>query len=206
MNDSSTADVYTDDAHPNVRVRLVWQTDPEHPDGDALPPVVRIPDYRGDAEYVSDYRPADLDASRLGEAWRQLNDWEKLERWLRMFYGATTVHQFGNNRDVTLVMFDTPDWREHVGAEVKDGKVDLSGDRAEWQAWLDGDVYGVIVETRATASTVVRDSVTGEVIRESEDEVWEHEDASYGYYGTEHAELEARQQLADYIRDTTEDE
>lgn len=202
-----TVETYTDDKHPNVRVRLVLDTNPSEPDGDALAPTVRVSTggrmFRSAsaAFATGPYQPTNVSAGDVAKAWERWGDWGHVGRYLRMFHGATAVeyitpHDGGD----TFVIFDTPDFREHVG--VTETPTNLEGEVNEWRAWVEGDVYGVIVETRATTATVVRDGATGDVIREENGEMWEHEDACFGYFGREYAESEARSQLAAYIKDT----
>ena len=197
MTNDNTVETYADDAYPNVRVRLVHDTEPSEPYGDALAPTARVwTDRRVSAEWAGEvYQPKNLDAWTFCEAWERLRDWDNVARYLRMFHGATTVHVLSphHNSDAHHVIFDTPDWREMTG--VTDTPADLTGDVHEWQAWLDGDVYGIVTERRVTTHTTVTDAETGDVVREDDGDDWEEYDAVWGFFGREYAEREARDTL-----------
>lgn len=180
------------------RVLAVIRRDPEPfaPDGDALAPA-----YWTDGRRAGDvYHDAESD--EIAEAYHAARDywtnWDYdhgrrlpvdvdtlVARYLWIFYGATFAELSSSGDDV--VIFDTPGFRRHVGAEPLDeawtvhgvtapgrGMVEvtyvgsrpdaeawfrtcypehyvttaqritsLDGDAAEWQAFLDGDVFGV---------------------------------------------------------------
>jgi hypothetical protein len=73
-----------------------------------------------------------------------------------------------------VIVFDTADYRAHAGIC---GTADLSGEYHEWRSWLDGDVYGVIVEHRTDENS------------------WTRRDAVFGLYGWTYA----RQYAADLL-------
>jgi hypothetical protein len=200
MNDDNTVETYADDANPNVRVRLVRDTDADSPDGDAYAPAILIGARGGlfrsiRAEYVgSTYQTDALDLERLAEAWERWGDRDKVTRWLRMFQGVTTVETIDTDGDV-IVILDTPDYRRDCVGPSDDDLPEnlLAGDVEAWRAWLEGDVYGIITERRVTTHTTVTDAATGEVVREDDDDdVWEEYEAVWGFYGREYAEQEAQ--------------
>lgn len=74
-----------------------------------------------------------------------------------------------------MVVFDTTDYRAHAGITHL---CDLTGEHDDWRAWLDGDLYGVIVEQHtATGCCTSHDSL-------------------FGLYGSAYAEEQAAAMLA----------
>jgi hypothetical protein len=120
-------------------------------------------------------------------AWQRLDDRDMFERYLRMFHAVTTVAVASNGQTDVLV-FDTADFRRHVGMTTTPAEV--SGERDEWQAWLDGDVYGVIVERRR-AGIIAWDDATTTTI-----EQWWEVESVWGIYGHTYALEEAAELLA----------
>lgn len=109
-----------------------------------------------------------------------------MERWLRIFHG-TTVAQVSSSidRDAQVAIFNTPTWREYVGV-TELGSVDtvLDGDVEDWQAALDGDVYGIGYAT-------FPERVTGEEAIDIEDGRWNVQIEVWGFLGEEYAKDEA---------------
>ena len=68
-------------------------------------------------------------------------------RYLRMCHGSTSVAT-ASSQATTVLMFDTAAYRAHAGIT---GSADLSAELTEWQAWLDGEVFGVVVQRRTPA-------------------------------------------------------
>jgi hypothetical protein len=97
------------------------------------------------------------------------------ERYLRIAHGTTAVGQI-SGRDLTVITFDTAAFRDHAGIT---GIADLTGEVLEWRAWLDGDVYEVVVEQHTA------------------EQRWIHQDALCGLYGWPYAHQRATQLLAD---------
>lgn len=164
-------EIVTDDRYPGWRARIVADTEAGQPFGDALAPALLVE--RGHAQWASEVYQSE-DADRILEAWRRL-DPEVFERYLRLAHGTTCVEQL-SERDLTVITFDTAGYREHVGIG---GQADLSGETAEWRAWLDGDVYGVVVEEHTAASC------------------WTVRDALFGLYGWPYAHARAGELLTD---------
>lgn len=165
----------TDDRFPSWRARLVHDEDAGEPDGDALAPALLVP-ARGRPRLANGvYLPAN--AERILAAWGRLADRDRFRRYLRICHGATTT-AVASTADADVVIFDTGDFRRHVGMTPP---ADLSGEQAEWQAWLDGDVYGVVVERHHTGTTTWDDATTSAVSQ------WREVDALWGLYGHEYA-------------------
>ena len=165
MSNWTEADNYTryylptDD--PRVLAVIERDEEPHAPDGDALAPAFYV-------EYRGGYRVSkagdtfqDDESEALAERWVEARDHfrhaagyrhdglsiglivrseEVLERWLRIFYQES--YALVERQDATVLLLDTQGFRSHVGIEA-DAPSDLSGESKEWEAYLDGEVYGV---------------------------------------------------------------
>lgn len=164
-------EIVIDDQYPGWRARIVADADAGQPWGDALAPALLVES--GHAAWASEVYQC-KDADRILEAWRRL-DPQVFERYLRLAHGATAVEQI-SERNLTVITFDTAGYREHVGVS---GPADLSGEQLEWRAWLDGDVYAVIVEQHTA------------------EQCWVHRDTLCGLYGWAYAQQTAMDLLTE---------
>lgn len=194
-------DVLETSANGNYRVRLEYDMYAETPYDDGMTPILRIERY-GSPEHVGmSSRPHDLDSAveAAVERWGSPNghQWFKVERFLRAFLGATTVQTWYSG-DNWYVAYDTTAWREYVGTTAAGEEF---GDlMSEWKAYVNGEVYGYVVEKRQTVETIRRlvtdaGDDSEEISRETADE-WELVDACSGFYGYEYAAEAAREALA----------
>jgi len=103
------------------------------------------------------------------------------ERYLPLAHGTTAIQRV-TGQDLTVIIFDTADYRAHTG--ITD-RCDLTGEHDEWRAWLDGDVYGVIVEQHTAA------------------DCWTRGPALSGLYGQQYAHEQATAMLAEAITTAT---
>jgi len=188
--------IFTTDVNANVRVRVVQDEDPHTPETDV--PTARIDG--GHVEYLAGKDVSEVDTRQLLGAWNTLGDWDKIGRWLRMFHGATAV-EIIDSRDGTFVMFDTPKWRKYNGISET---VSLTGEAADWRAWLDGEVYGVIVERTTTTKTTSIDMATGDMVSQDENDGWREIGSTWGFFGREDAEESAREELTFYVTEGAE--
>lgn len=154
-------EIVTDDRYPGWRARIVADIEAGQPWGDALAPALLVE--RGYAQWAGEVYQS-KDAARILQAWRRL-DPQVFERYLRLAHGTTAIDQI-SERNLTVITFDTAGFREHVGIS---GPADLGGEHADWRAWLDGDVYEVIVEQHTA------------------EQCWIHHDALCGLYGWAYA-------------------
>lgn len=169
-------EIVVDDRHPGWRARIVVDTDAGQPWGDALAPALLVE--RGHGEWAREvYRPPH--AGRILDAWRRL-DAEVFWRYLRLAHGTTVIEEITEG-NLTVITFDTTGYRAHVGIT---GSADLSGEVQQWRAWLDGDVYGVIVERHTAAAC------------------WTGDDAVFGFYGWQYAHQQAAAMLTAAITAT----
>jgi hypothetical protein len=159
--------IITDDRHPSWRARLVVDEHCGQPWGDALAPALLIE--RRQAVWAREvYQPKHAEA--ILAAWHHFGADELFERYLRLAHGTTTIRHV-TGQDLTVVIFDTADYRTRAGIT---GVCDLTGEHDEWRAWLDGDV---VEQHTATDCWTVHDSL-------------------WGLYGHAYAEEQAQAMLA----------
>jgi len=91
---------------------------------------------------------------------------ELLHRYARITLGATTF-DYCDTRDCVYVTCDPAEWRESVGAP--EGAASL----AEWRAYVEGDVWGIVVQRRT-----VWTSDDGRTC-----ESWDTVNSLWGFYG-----------------------
>lgn len=158
------------------RVKLVLDEWPDEPYDDGQSPLIRIErtSYGIRAEHImATGRPLD-DDEHVEEAiarWGTPSspDWRLVEKYLRAFHGVTKIETWYSG-SYWYVTYDPARWREHVGAP--EGSVDMS----EWRAYVEGDVWGWVVEKSVTWHT-------DDPGHDDKDE-WEHVDSCGGYYGS----------------------
>ena len=181
--------IVADERYPGWRARLVHEEYAGEPDGDAQAPALvitaRAQPYLSKGVYV----PQAADA--ILAAWQRLDDRDMFVRYLRMFHGVTTIAVASNGQTDVLV-FDSADFRRHVGMATT--SADLCGERDEWQAWLDGEVYGVIVERHRNGIIAWDDGST------TTTEQWREVESVWGIYGHTYALEEAAELLASCAR------
>ena len=182
---------YAETADPRVLAVIQLDQEPSAPYGDALAPAYYLGlRYHWMTERAGDVyhdeqsdRAAAAYAEALGHFCGRRDREEVAARYLRIFHGVTALHRLGGDSDADVLIFDTPSYREHVGMPptLADS---LEGERNEWRAYLDGDVYGIgyaVNPNRTTAETPVED-------------VWddfEVEIECWGVYGRDRAEESA---------------
>ncbi|MFE7124058.1 hypothetical protein [Streptomyces sp. NPDC057617] len=169
------------------RVRLVQDEDAINPreDFDHLAHVITIDTHLGWCA------PVDTDGGPLADAWDRVswNRWKGVDtftRWARIFHNAIVIESRPERGAVSLWYL--------MGEDAEDlgilPEAYLDAERAEYQAWADGEVYGYIVEeavdwVRADDATETRTK-------------WEEVDSCYGHYGFEWAASAARDALRFY--------
>lgn len=188
---SDPGDIITDDQYPRLRARLVHDQDAHQPDGDALAPALLA--WRGDrAVFAKDVFVPD-GRHEIVHAHSHYQSRDLFERYLRIVHAVTEIVTI-DTPDLLIWIFDTADYRAHVGHT---GPIDLSGEHTEWLAWAQGDVFGVIVEQRHAGTTVWDDGRVDDFVQ------WRHADSLWGLYGHDYAVVTARELLGDAAVTTT---
>lgn len=175
------------------RAVIVADEDPHPPYNDGGFPIIRLsgPWYDRRAEQVEgtsyELHP------RITEAAETLDVYD-FERYCRIFHGTTGFAYRGPDRstDYCYIALDTAHWREAMGLD-RPVEVEMT----EWEAYIDGDVWGVVIErkvvTRSERLTIAGDHLGFEVREE-----WEEESSCWGYYGDDYAREAAVEGLGHY--------
>lgn len=92
--------------------------------------------HQGDEEYGW--------ATDLNALWERGHDLNNIARYLRVFRDVRCALPFGKSG----LIFDTPTGREQTGVDPERLPEALVGELEEYRAWLDGDTYGYVLESR----------------------------------------------------------
>lgn len=182
----------------NFRVKLEYDMYPEQPYSEGGWPILRIEYglYGWRAEHlvsggVSDENVQDA-VSRWGSPSK--DEWKYMEKYLRGFLGATNVETYYSG-DYWYVAYDPAEWRARAGLMDGDVPEDML---SEWKAWIEGEVYTIVVEQKTHVYQDQRRHKLGSFDAVSaEFDEWEEVSAVGGYYGYEYAVENAREQFAD---------
>jgi hypothetical protein len=187
------------------RVRVELDDGADMPYDDGSVPLWRV-EYRGIGWRAEQVEMTSFDASdvALGDAVEKFGGTTEplVERWLKAFHGTTVVETW-HSGDAWYLAADTATWREAMG--VTPEQIRKEAERgslmAEYQAWVQGQVYGYVVERKAVTYTVVTDAADGKVIGTRREETWVEVDEGslWGLYGYERATRAAEEALADHI-------
>jgi hypothetical protein len=185
----------------DYRAVIIRDDYPDPPDWGSQAGVIRFAYEYGRTE-VDSMTPAaeeyGLAASRFIDHYGMSDGMAVFERYLRIFHGATDVRSVTSSWDrsyVVYMVFATSEMLEEWGCSPEYAPTAAEGTADEWQAYIDGDVYGIAVEKHVAYATTYsdgRETVTGTVWDPIVDtEVW-------GHYGEEYARSEALLALDDY--------
>ena len=163
----------------DYRVVLAIHEQPEAPYNDGGFPVIQmphVPGYRGNnVAQLTELTSYILPASLVEAAAKWHHEPDTLERFARIFYGATSFAWADDiDRDASYIALNPADWRESVGVDA-DNPAELD----EVRAWLTGEVYGYEIQVRVNWSP----NVDGFDPKET----WETIDSLWGLYGREYA-------------------
>lgn len=167
-------------------------TDPQPPEDDASGTVVRLD--RWGAEVVGHAYSVPADDHDILSAWQHYQDMTLVERYLRMWHGVVGFDYF-DTRDakyvnlVTLADLKVWGWDSVDEYRAATGHDDPShGNLTEWQAYVDGDVYGFSIEKNVHWTTDDDDV--------SDMDTWEDMESVWGFYGREYVQQAALEALA----------
>lgn len=187
------------------RVRLAYDESPEKPYNDGGAPIWRVEPSRNytdrvDARHedgLSSYQPHERIAEAIDRLWF---DGDTLERYLRIFHGATAFERWhsGNYGYFTC---DPEHWRTELGItdEIMQREGYADGLMDEWQAWCNGEVYVVVVEEQVHWQRVDSTGTPVRLVEPTERDTWEQVEAVGGYYGYDWAEQSAIDALSNYV-------
>ena len=183
--DDNYSIAYAETSDPSVLLVIKRDLYPTAPDGDCYAPAYWWKwigsgwryDKAGDTFTDDTVIEAYVEArSRFG--------YDTASRFMQIFYDTALI-RVNDSGDLPLLIFNTPAFRDYVG--IDDTTIAaLEGDRHDWQAYLDGDVFGIgyaVSETRTTTETPVD---LDDVLQN-----WEINIECSGFYGEEWAKSEA---------------
>lgn len=204
-HDEYTVETITDSRIPGIRVRVVLDTDPHAPEFEAGYPIIRL--NRGRTEIVYGDTADDLSDALRHFIYRQENDTgldaiALFTQYVRVFHGGDVkVIRSETSREYGYLAYGTRKLAEgwgHTDPEKID-KYAREVETEEWQAYLDGEVYGVVTEQSIVVETITYGGLTGDEIRYEIDPSWDEIESCWGYYGQEYAVEAAREELDSHI-------
>ena len=168
--DDDYSRAWAETSDPRVLAIIDRDTDSQGPDGGGVAPAYWLDDsscgWRSNGQAGSTFDDEDaLDAyltarNRAPYGLRSIDSKQFAARYMRVFHGTTVAIVRGGtypSRD-GVILLNTPAFRVHIGIDNPDGSrtlngagdpiadeiaLSLDGEIQEFQAWLDGDVYGV---------------------------------------------------------------
>jgi hypothetical protein len=190
-----------------TRVRLVQDVDAGELYDDGGAPIWRVEGnaYGGwrveHVDTITSFEPNERIAEAIAQLWSEKD--EVLERYLRIFHGVTITERW-HSGTYWYFTCDPAQWREHLGltpenvAGFKDPQYSLM---SEYKAWVNGEVYGYIVEEKVRWQRVDEGGTPTLTVEPNQRETWEEVESCYGYYGYHYAMEEATEILAVYEKD-----
>ena len=135
-------------------------------------------------------------------------DREKFARYLRIFHGMRSIVWLRNHPMAAYdyVTFDTQEWRDRAGLteEYLAAHPEVQGEGFanldEFQAWIEGDVYGYRIERKQRWLPVNDENEVVSFLSTTEMTTWEEEDACFGYYGHDVAMDAAAEAFDDFLK------
>lgn len=166
----------------DYRVRVEYDSDSADEFPDWIQSAV-IPMSDRSLSYNDDYGYTDL----IRGKWSHRRS-EVIDRWLRIFHDVRAVTQVSLRAGDYLVLL-TEVARKYYGTPDDHLQECVDGDAEAFRQWAEGEVYGYVIEERASWRRVGGDP--GDTM-----DTWEIVDSLWGLYGSEYAEQEAREALS----------
>lgn len=208
---SITSDGEILEVRGNFRVRLETDENSEKPYNEGSTPIIEF-SYRTilDPTFL-DNTGAYISASEKNHIREAASHFrtepDLFERYLRIFHGVTTVKWY-ESQDSKYVTFDTADWRKHHGITDEAIKPVIDQDYLnsvnldEWQAYVEGDVYGYILEERNTWTRTSPLNASNGTTPDTM-ETWEEIESTWGFYGYDYAKEAAMEALTEEVSERT---
>lgn len=213
-DDENVVKEATDSKGRGYRVRLVLEESADEPYDDGSVPLWRG-EWHGDGAGGYGWRVEQVGMTSFDASDVELDDAiarfrgptePQVERWLKAFHGATVVETW-HSGGAWYVAADTAKWREAMG--VTPEQIRQEAERgslmSEYKSWVEGDVYGYVIERRAIAYTTVIEPVGGHVIGSRHEEEWVEVEndgdpgSLWGLYGYEYAVKTAEEDFDNYL-------
>lgn len=168
---------------PNVRAHIVLDEYPHAPEFDNGYPVIRL-EYRGYCVRTEGHAYGQEVAGMedaLDKFLTETDDGlETFARYLRIFHGGdAVVIERPTSREYGYVVYGT---RSLLDSWDCTEETEVQPEAKEWEAYIAGDVHGIVVERKVTTTTIVHDYATGDEIREESDVTWEEIESVWGFY------------------------
>lgn len=186
------------------RARIELDDYPTEPEHDSGCPVLRVDEGRvaftgyGSESYRGDgiSHTADDALQKFVTEFGQSDGLSTFERYIAIFHGGKTVRHSGHGwREPDYIAYTTERMAREVWGQSE--PLLLDADMDEWIAYVEGDVYGVIIEEKTVTKTFVYDREEN-VVSDSVDDTWTEVESCWGHYGTKWAEQAARESLGHY--------
>lgn len=189
---------------PYMRARIVVDEYPHAPEFEAGYPVIRL-EYRGYTTRTDGHvygQEVDGMEDALDHFLTTTDDGlETFARYLRIFHGGDAeVMSRPTSRESGYVVYGTRSLLESWGCGPDQAVVPEAD---EWEAYIAGDVYGIVIEKHTTTETVTFDTDGTELDFEAGmswteiESVWGFYDGNL-YYGQSHTIAEATAMLRAY--------
>jgi hypothetical protein len=194
----------------NFRASIVVDENPHEPEFFAGDPIFDLSDdgalrYGGQTDdYPAKVHPAvaavqdAIQSKVIADRYSYCGEWdhETFERYVRIFHGGSVEWISGGYREGTrYAAVALPEFRKAHGCS--DAHLNDPAEHTEWSAYIEGDVYGVVIEERVHTFTEVT-RADGGLVRHEDSDDWDEVQAVWGYYGTEYAEESARLELDNF--------
>jgi hypothetical protein len=182
------AEIVKTSANGRYRVSLEMDMDAAAPYDETGSPILRM-DYRGgrwNAIHVgTGVYAGESNIEGAADRWGSPSGdtFGLFVRYLKVFHGVTEVETWYSG-DYWYVTYDSAAWREAI--ECPAAKPDMS----EYKAWVEGEVYGVIVERLDTWERADDNSFTMDS--------WTEVESAWGHHGYEYATEAASEMLSEY--------
>lgn len=158
------------------RACLDRDTEPQEPYDDGAWPILRVEYKHYDYVATAFNKQAVPYVDKFNELFERLRGLRNWERFAKIFLGATAVHEYGFNRgtDYSYIAFDAKEWRESMEMDTPEGIAKFAEEDplTEIKAWIEGDVWGYIIQSRWNPDEELED-----------DEDWGDVDSCWGFYG-----------------------
>lgn len=186
------------------RARIVHDHFPSEPHNDGGCPVIRIDsngygtaryEHTGYGAYYDPGFDAEAALAHFDERWGTREGLEIFERYVRIFHEGTVEWRLGTSREYGYVTFTTRKLAQEWGNP--DDKPVPAAEMQEWEAYVEGDVYGVVIEEQTVTITEVLDR-EGRQLSKTEEDSWTEVDSCFGFYGYEWAVESAKDNLNYY--------
>lgn len=191
--------MYTETIHETerYRVNLSLDIDGNAPYNDGGTPIIALDfyDHKGgwEAVQIDQITGYELDSDILAACGRCAagSGLDIFERWLRVNYGITSLITYRDRHGTLYISFDPADWRDEMGIDDEYAKTHPVADMTEWIAYVNGDVWGLLIEEKVEWSSPEGLTMS----------TWEHVDSLWGLYGREYAEATALEEFGTFITD-----